>query len=179
MSSKRRRLRRRHEDVYGAKPIINLLSVEGEEQVMLRVSVAEVQRDTLKQFGINLGALVNSGNFTTAILSDNALPSVGGGRPRHPARSRSHGRRSQCLQCWGRWHRISERRGCHSLRKLRRRHRVAIRQSSTSPAFCAPSSAMAWSSTLAEPNLTAVSGEPARFLAGGEFPIPSSTALVR
>ncbi len=62
------------DDVYAPKPIINLLSVEGEEQVMLRVSVAEVQRDMLKQFGINLGALVNSGNFTTAILGDNAFP---------------------------------------------------------------------------------------------------------
>jgi len=27
--------------------------------------------------------------------------------------------------------------------------------------------------TLAEPNLTAISGEPAKFLAGGEFPVPS------
>ena len=62
------------DDAYAPKPIINLLSVEGEEQVMLRVSVAEVQRDMLKQFGINLGALVNSGNFTTAILGDNAFP---------------------------------------------------------------------------------------------------------
>src|SRR5260221_160119 len=26
--------------------------------------------------------------------------------------------------------------------------------------------------TLAEPNLTAVSGEPAKFLVGGEFPVP-------
>ena len=59
---------------YASKPIINLLAVEGEEQVMLRVSVAEVQRSVLKQFGINLGAFINSGNFTTAILSDNAFP---------------------------------------------------------------------------------------------------------
>ncbi|MBX4299217.1 hypothetical protein K4H04_26015, partial [Mycobacterium tuberculosis] len=28
--------------------------------------------------------------------------------------------------------------------------------------------------TLAEPNLTAVSGESAKFLAGGEFPVPVS-----
>jgi pilus assembly protein CpaC len=28
--------------------------------------------------------------------------------------------------------------------------------------------------TLAEPNLTAISGEPAKFLAGGEFPVPTS-----
>ncbi|MCK9911743.1 hypothetical protein MXD81_21485, partial [Microbacteriaceae bacterium K1510] len=39
-----------------------------------RVSVAEVQRTILKQFGINVGALVNSGNFTTAVLSANGLP---------------------------------------------------------------------------------------------------------
>jgi pilus assembly protein CpaC len=30
---------------------------------------------------------------------------------------------------------------------------------------------------LAEPNLTALSGEPASFLAGGEFPVPTSSAL--
>ena len=37
---------------------------------------------------------------------------------------------------------------------------------------CALSSETAWSRTLAEPNLTAVSGECAKFLAGGEYPIP-------
>jgi pilus assembly protein CpaC len=31
--------------------------------------------------------------------------------------------------------------------------------------------------TLAEPNLTAVSGEPAKFLAGGEYPVPIVDAL--
>ena len=36
--------------------VINLLAIEGEEQVMLKVTVAEVQRSLLKQFGINLGA---------------------------------------------------------------------------------------------------------------------------
>ena len=41
---------------------------------MLKVTVAEVQRAILKQFGINLGAVINSGNFATALLSQNALP---------------------------------------------------------------------------------------------------------
>src|SRR5918997_7064223 len=54
--------------------VINLLSIEGEEQVMLKVTVAEVQRSILKQFGINLGAIIQSGNFSTAILTENALP---------------------------------------------------------------------------------------------------------
>ena len=34
---------------------------------MLKVTVAEVQRSLLKQFGINLGAVINSGNFSTAV----------------------------------------------------------------------------------------------------------------
>src|SRR5690606_20275100 len=54
--------------------VINLLAVEGEEQVMLRVTVAEVQRTLLKQLGVNLGAAINAGNFSTALLSSNALP---------------------------------------------------------------------------------------------------------
>ncbi len=66
--------------------VINLLSVEGEEQVMLKVTVAEVQRELLKQFGINLGAVINSGSFTTALLTQNALP-LTGGRTWRPAES--------------------------------------------------------------------------------------------
>lgn len=54
--------------------VINLLTVEGEEQVMLKVTVAEVQRSILKQMGVNLGAVIASGNFTTQLLTDNALP---------------------------------------------------------------------------------------------------------
>ena len=33
--------------------------------------------------------------------------------------------------------------------------------------------------TLAEPNLTAISGETAKFLAGGEFPVPIATRTGR
>ena len=118
------------EDVYAAKPIINLLSVEGEEQVMLRVSVAEVQRDMLKQFGINLGALVNSGNFTTAILGDNAFPlSAAAGLGVLPVPGITAGGLNVFDRYASRGHRIPERRGRHSLRQLGRRHRVAIGQS--------------------------------------------------
>ena len=56
------------------KLVINLLTVEGEEQVMLKVTVAEVQRALLKQFGINVGAAINAGNFSTKLLTENALP---------------------------------------------------------------------------------------------------------
>ena len=164
------------DDVYAAKPIINLLSVEGEEQVMLRVSVAEVQRDMLKQFGINLGALVNSGNFTTAILSDNAFPlSAAAGLGILPV----PGVTSGGLNVFSA--------GAAG---------IGFPSGAAAIPFVNSGVATAWRSgnqavtgvlralerdglvkTLAEPNLTAVSGEPARFLAGGEFPVPVVDSL--
>ena len=41
---------------------------------MLKVTVAEVQRAILKQFGINLGAAHQLRQLRTAILTENALP---------------------------------------------------------------------------------------------------------
>jgi pilus assembly protein CpaC len=155
-------------DPYAERTIINLLSVEGEEQVMLRVTVAEVQRETLKQFGINIGALVNSGNFTTAVLSDNALPlttaaglgalpvpgttnllnmfdtATGGSFPTGGVAPFTN---SGVATAW----QSGNQAVAGALRALERDGLVKL---------------------LAEPNLTAVSGEPAKFLAGGEFPVP-------
>ncbi|MEO1650235.1 MAG: pilus assembly protein N-terminal domain-containing protein, partial [Pseudomonadota bacterium] len=54
--------------------VINLLQVDGEEQVMLRVHIMEVARSVLKQFGVNMSARINSGNFVSSLLTDNALP---------------------------------------------------------------------------------------------------------
>jgi pilus assembly protein CpaC len=165
------------EDVYSAKPIINLLSVEGEEQVMLRVSVAEVQRDMLKQFGINLGALVNSGNFTTAILGDNSFPlSAAAGLGTLPIPGITPG-------------------GLNIFDPTPVAG-IGFPSGAVGIPFVNSGVATAWQSgnqaitgvlralerdglvkTLAEPNLTAVSGEPARFLAGGEFPVPVIDSL--
>jgi pilus assembly protein CpaC len=153
-------------DIYGEKAIINLITVEGEEQIMLRVSVAEVNREILKQFGINLGALLNSGNFSTAILTDNALPltsAAGLGSlptagilnnalnlfntgPITPTGETAFGN-SGAAVVW----QSGQQTVAGALRALERDGLVKL---------------------LAEPNLTAVSGEPAKFLAGGEFPVP-------
>ena len=165
------------DDAYAPKPIINLLSVEGEEQVMLRVSVAEVQRDMLKQFGINLGALVNSGNFTTGILGDNGFPiSSAAGLGALPV----PGIASGALNIFDTTPPVG----------------IGFPSGTAGIPFVNSGVATAWQSgnqaisgvlralerdglvkTLAEPNLTAVSGEPARFLAGGEFPVPVVDSL--
>ena len=51
-----------------------MITVEGREQVLLKVSVVEMERNILKQFGVDLNALINSGNFAFAALSDLPFP---------------------------------------------------------------------------------------------------------
>ncbi|MGL4395280.1 MAG: type II and III secretion system protein family protein, partial [Hyphomicrobium sp.] len=155
--------------------VINMLAVEAEEQVMLKVTVAEVQRSVLKQMGINLGGVINAGNFTTALLTQNALPltaAAGLGNLPIPGFSSAGDPADPSIGCPvgtlcnyntgnfadtftnnglnGRWgsggNQIS-----HAIRALERNGLIR---------------------TLAEPTLTAVSGEAANFLAGGEYPIP-------
>jgi pilus assembly protein CpaC len=162
------------DDVYAAKPVINLLTVEGEEQVMIRVSVAEVQRSMLKQFGINVGALVNSGNFTTAILSDNNNPLTAAALGTLPTPGiATTGAAAGMLQLFnqGPQNAVSNPFGNSG---------VAMGWQSGNQAVNGALRAMERDGllrTLAEPNLTAVSGEPAKFLAGGEYPIPVVDAL--
>src|SRR5262249_48941436 len=54
--------------------VINMLAIEGEDQVMLKVTVAEMARSALKQLGINLRAQITSGNLNLQLLSENTLP---------------------------------------------------------------------------------------------------------
>ncbi len=155
--------------------VINLLSVEAEEQVMLRVVVAEVQRNMLKQFGVNLGAVINAGNFTTAILAANGLPLTGSTLGNCPYRELSlllHRHLADELDC------ATAR---HSAQRHEQRRRWNCRQLGHRPASGQHGNDQITHAiralerdglvkTLAEPNLTAISGESAKFLAGGEIP---------
>ncbi len=148
--------------------VINMLTVEAEEQVMLKVTVAEVRRTLLKQLGVNLGGMLNSGSFSTTLLTANAfpitpaqglgtLPTFGVGTAASAAcaigqvcafntgpGSGSFGN-SGLVSGWGN----SSNNIQSAIRALERDGLIR---------------------TLAEPNLTAISGEPAEFLAGGEVP---------
>lgn len=142
--------------------VINLLSVEAEEQVMLRVVVAEVQRNMLKQFGVNLGAVINEGNFTTAILSANGLPLTGGtlGNLPLPGVNSSGGAIGGVADNIGNG--LFGNSGAMGVQGSPGKNQLfhAIRAMERDGLI----------KTLAEPNLTAISGEPAKFLAGGEIP---------
>lgn len=150
------------------KSVINLLTVEAEEQVMLKVTVAEVKRTLLKQLGVNLGGVLSSGSFSTTLLTENSfpistaqglgsLPTFGVGTAASAACAVGHicafnpgpatgaFGNSGIVSGWG-----NSRNNIQSaVRALERDGLIK---------------------TLAEPNLTAISGEPAEFLAGGEVP---------
>lgn len=147
--------------------VINMLVVEAEEQVMLKVTVAEVQRSLLKQFGINMGGSLSTGNLITNLLTANQLPLTAaaglGTLPTPGIGDCGGGVTGLCnfntgpnADTFGNsglsgGYNIGSSRITSAIRMLERDGLVR---------------------TLAEPNLTAVSGEPANFLAGGEYPIP-------
>ena len=122
------------------KDLVNQISVVAPNQVHLRVRVAEVSRDILKQFGINWNAVFRTGNFLFGFAT--GLPAVN-------ALGQSLVRNNGTNSIVGGF-----RNGSIDLNgvidALDDEGLITI---------------------LAEPNLTAVSGESATFLAGGEFPI--------
>lgn len=58
--------------------IVNLMSVQGKEQVMLKVRIVEMQRSVTKQMGIELDAVVNAGASTFNLFSQSALATGAG-----------------------------------------------------------------------------------------------------
>jgi pilus assembly protein CpaC len=131
--------------VGGVDKVVNSITIRGRDQVMLKVTVAEVARNIIKQLGIDLTASMNYG--TAVVNFNNANPFTALGRPLVDANSTKFG--------------VGQ---------------AAIVNGVPVPSVQATIRAMESAGvvrTLAEPNLTAVSGESATFVAGGEFPIPT------
>jgi pilus assembly protein CpaC len=126
----------------GADKVVNAIVVRGRDQVMLKVTVAEVRRDIIKQLGIDLSASMNYG--TAVVNFNNSNPFSASGAPLVSSNALSA---SSILK------------GMPTVNATMRAMESAgvVR-------------------TLAEPNLTAISGESATFIAGGEFPIPAGYA---
>ena len=166
-------------DSASEKKIINLLSIEGEEQVMLKVTVAEVQRNVLKQFGVNFASNFNIGPFNFSPIGQNALPlnsSTLGGMPN--AGTLTYGAAANAIT-----NKTPMPSACNVILPSISNDYVAA--SGMSGGFSAGGACLSYVikalereglvRTLAEPNLTAVSGESAKFLAGGEYPVPASS----
>ena len=113
--------------------VVNGISIRGRDQVMLKVTVAEVQRDIIKQLGIDLGGSLGYG--AAVVNFNNTNPFSAFGQPLSGS------------NITGTWKSVNA--------TIRAMERAGVIR------------------TLAEPNITAISGETATVVAGGEFPIPS------
>ena len=120
--------------------ILNMLAIEGKEQVNLRVTVAEMQRSLIKQLGVDLTSSVDLGSLALSLATTNTFSIQG--NPLGGLTTAPNG-----LPATG---------GSDLTGALTALERAGLLR------------------TLAEPNLTAISGESASFLAGGEFPVPTS-----
>ncbi len=113
--------------------VVNHIAIRGRDQVMLKVTVAEVQRDIIKQLGIDLNASIGFGSSVINFNNTNAFSAFG-----------------QAL-------------GDSSITGITNNLTATLRAMERAGVI----------RTLAEPNIAAISGETATFIAGGEFPIPS------
>jgi pilus assembly protein CpaC len=135
-------------ETYAPGKIVNMLGVEGVQQVMLQVRFVEMQRSTAKDLGFNLGYADPSSRggfgFTSGTrqitVSPAGIPTgtfAGGG-------------------------------GALGARWFTNDADLSL--------FVDALETRGLVKTLAEPNLVAMSGDTANFLAGGEFPIPIAQA---
>jgi pilus assembly protein CpaC len=113
--------------------VVNAITVQGREQIMVRVTVAEVRRDVIKQLGVNFNAQLGYGAAVLNLQTSNPFSAVGSALST-----------TAIAPSW---------KGVTATLQAMERAGVIH--------------------TLAEPTLTAISGEAAAFLAGGEFPVPS------
>jgi pilus assembly protein CpaC len=120
----------------GDGKVVNGIVVKGRDQVMLKVTVAEVQREVIKQLGIDLAGAIGQGTSVVNFATSNPFSAFG--------QSLSG---SNFLGTFGQAQKTNV--------ILKAMERAGVIR------------------TLAEPTLSAISGESATFLAGGEFPIPA------
>ncbi len=157
--------------------VLNMMSIRAKDQVMLEVRVVEMQRTIVKQLGINLSGSTNFGDLASLaptplfadIAGDGIDAAVDTGTTTlaraAPFSNRfgissSNGFGVQGAALGG----LSTNLGYSNFVG-------GIEQSSAGAAIDALER-IGIVRTLAEPNITAVSGESAKFLAGGEFPVP-------
>jgi pilus assembly protein CpaC len=177
--------------------VINLIQVEGSEQVLVRVRVVEMSRTLVRQLGINgnyeeiinrllpedafvdiatrngfsingglLGGLTAQGGVAETILNPDSLTYPSGTVGNFPTGSAGVGGFAQepvfdasgnvigTQTTYGPANASTARQTDATIEAFERAGLLRV---------------------LAEPNLTAISGEAARFLAGGEFPVPVSS----
>jgi pilus assembly protein CpaC len=126
--------------------VVNGIKLGQSSQVLIKVRVSEMSRTIAKQLGVNVAAAANIGGVPVTASTDNQFSLLG-----RALADLSGARVGGPVDPT-----CANRRNCSQAQGMvQALERVGLVH------------------TLAEPNLTAVSGEAAKFLAGGEFPVPT------
>lgn len=159
--------------------VVNSLSIRAPEQVMIKVRVVEMQRNLIKQLGFNTSALLGRAGMAQFSWANAAQFAVNNGLLGGLTGGYNLDTTQQpelTVPCAP---------GLSNCADVITKYNTPNQQTATTQTTSgspgvnkAASTIQAFESaglvrTLAEPNLTAVSGESAKFLAGGEFPVPT------
>lgn len=149
-------------ELYAPEKVANLLSVGGVHQVMLEVKVAEMHRSVIERLGIDLAYYMN-GDFAYTLLNDLfTLDNQNGPLPLVSSAAESLGADSG---------------GNVSISGTRNGMFRFHSGQATWTGFLDVLKQNGLAKVLAEPTLICRSGEEAKFLAGGEIPIPIPQGL--
>lgn len=135
--------------------VIDNMTVSGATQVNLRVRVAEVSRQATKRLGFNWQALISNGSFAIGLLTGRAAAAPTVGAITAATQGALFGTSAETPTTFS---------GAGVARNMSINQAIDLLASDGLVTI------------LAEPNITAISGEQSSFLAGGEFPIPVSTS---
>lgn len=125
--------------------IINRVRVPGPRQVMLHVKIAELNRTALREIGVNFLDIQRRTVYGSQIGNAGSVAGSALGPPRTLAGAASSGANSQLF---------------------------GIFNAGEFSVFINALRANSLAKVVAEPNLITLDGQPARFLAGGQFPYP-------
>ncbi|MEJ2116741.1 MAG: type II and III secretion system protein family protein [Alphaproteobacteria bacterium] len=135
-----------------SEQVLNLLTVDAKEQVLLRVTVAEMNRSALRRLGVDLSETFSAGTLSAVKVAETAFPVTGsivaGAVLDRTAKVLEYSASGSALAAG------------------------FSRGKSSVDALVQALEREGLAHTLAKPNLTSVSGETADFLAGGEYPVP-------
>ncbi|WP_235074193.1 type II and III secretion system protein family protein [Asticcacaulis sp. AC466] len=156
---------------YAEKPenVLNMMSIAGKDQVTLKVRIVEVNRSVIKQLGLSTDITYSYGTQSYSFGNSSGYSTNGafqGGKGacyNQAGTATFNGTNTNVVGTPGA--------GNSSTTTNTGTASYGMSNKSCLQAF----ERVGLARTLAEPNLTAVSGESAKFLAGGEFPVPGGT----
>jgi len=170
--------------------VLNMLTIAGKDQVMLQVRIVEVQRNVIKQLGFDLNAIMGQlgqDQFTFGIsptygVNGALLGGVTGGYSRDTTKAPVISRdvKVPLTSCSNGVCTTSESLKAYDFVDPKDPLSTIRTVAGSTGLNQAKSMVQAFERvglvrTLAEPNLTAVSGEAGHFLVGGEFPVPTGS----